>query len=280
MWNDLFTYLVAHQLGLGIWVAAFLTLAIYSFLYADSPLFRAAEHLFVGISASYGAVIFFHQAIKPKIWYPLLALIRYGLDHWHIPYQAASKSVLLAFHASPADMVKALDQVPIDYRLFVFPIPFLLGLMIFGRFFRGYQWLSRWPIAFAVGFGAGGDDSALFPGLDSGAGSRHGRAFPARRGWAQPGLWGDDRQLGAGPGGTHDPGVLLFFRSAPGLAGPGLEARDLVPDGRFRRGLRQHRHGPRSPAHWTHAIFVIPVGSLVVPLPSSVVSITGLWVKD
>ena len=35
---------------IGIWIAALLTLCIYSFLYRDNPFYRFAEHLFVGVS--------------------------------------------------------------------------------------------------------------------------------------------------------------------------------------------------------------------------------------
>ena len=38
---------------LGIWIAAFLTLSIYSFLYRDNPFYRFAEHLFVGMTVGY-----------------------------------------------------------------------------------------------------------------------------------------------------------------------------------------------------------------------------------
>jgi len=135
---------------------------VYSFLYADNPVFRVAEHLFIGVSASYGAVIFFHQAVKPKVWYPLLALIKVGLDHAHLHYQHAARATITAFHADPAAVAKAVHEIPVDYRLYAFIIPFILGLMIFGRFFRGWQWMSRWPIAFAVGFGAGVSIPATF----------------------------------------------------------------------------------------------------------------------
>ena len=55
----------------GIWVAAFLTLCIYSFLYRDNPFYRFAEHLFVGISVGYGIVIAIHQGVIPLAWDPL-----------------------------------------------------------------------------------------------------------------------------------------------------------------------------------------------------------------
>ena len=38
---------------LGAWVAVFLTLAIFSYLYKDNPFYKVAEHVFVGISAGY-----------------------------------------------------------------------------------------------------------------------------------------------------------------------------------------------------------------------------------
>ena len=45
--------LVADWTGLGIIVAAGMTLALYSFLYKDNPLFKFAEHVFVGVAAAY-----------------------------------------------------------------------------------------------------------------------------------------------------------------------------------------------------------------------------------
>ena len=41
---------------LGAWVAAGLTLFIFTFLYKDNPLFKLAEHLYVGISVGYTVV--------------------------------------------------------------------------------------------------------------------------------------------------------------------------------------------------------------------------------
>ncbi len=40
----------------GIWLAAFLTLCIFSFLFKDNPFYKLAEHLFVGVSAGYQMV--------------------------------------------------------------------------------------------------------------------------------------------------------------------------------------------------------------------------------
>ncbi len=55
----------------GVWIAAGLTLAIYSFLYKDNPAYKFAEHLLVGISVGYLIVIAFKDTVVPKIIDPL-----------------------------------------------------------------------------------------------------------------------------------------------------------------------------------------------------------------
>jgi len=56
---------------IGIWIAAGLTLCIYSFLYKDNPFYKFAEHLYIGVSAGYTIAITWHQAILRLIWTPL-----------------------------------------------------------------------------------------------------------------------------------------------------------------------------------------------------------------
>ncbi len=62
---------------IGIWVGAFFTLAIYSFLYKENPVYRLAEHLVVGISLGYTMVLIYNTVILPKLLEPLFA----G-NHW------------------------------------------------------------------------------------------------------------------------------------------------------------------------------------------------------
>lgn len=55
---------------LGAWVATGLTLFIFSFLYKDNPLFKLAEHLYVGVSVGYTIVkaydtVIVHLILKP-----------------------------------------------------------------------------------------------------------------------------------------------------------------------------------------------------------------------
>jgi hypothetical protein len=106
---------------IGVWVAAFLTLAIFSFLYKDNPLYKLAEHIFVGISAGYGVVVTYHEAVIPLLIDPLFRPDR-------------------------------LEMPAPDYLVI---IPGVLGLMMFSRFFPKYDWLSRWPMAFVMGLGSG-----------------------------------------------------------------------------------------------------------------------------
>lgn len=54
-----------------VWIAAILTLAIFSFLYKENPIYRFAEHLFVGISAGYGVAIYWNNAIMPNFIVPV-----------------------------------------------------------------------------------------------------------------------------------------------------------------------------------------------------------------
>jgi hypothetical protein len=55
----------------GTWVAALLTLALFSFLYRENPVFRFAEHLLVGVSAGYYLVQYFSASLVTRLYVPL-----------------------------------------------------------------------------------------------------------------------------------------------------------------------------------------------------------------
>jgi hypothetical protein len=64
----------------GAWVATGLTLFIFSFLYRDNPLFKLAEHLYVGVSVGYTIVkaydtVIIHLIIKPIFEHGEFALL-------------------------------------------------------------------------------------------------------------------------------------------------------------------------------------------------------------
>src|SRR5262249_23188398 len=60
---------VSHDLG--VWVGALLTLFIFSFLFRDNPLYKFAEHLFVGVSAGYNIVLNYWTVIDSNLIQPL-----------------------------------------------------------------------------------------------------------------------------------------------------------------------------------------------------------------
>jgi hypothetical protein len=65
------------------WLSIALTLFILSFLYRDNPLYKLAEHVFVGISAGYYIALAWQETIRPNLvdqlvagnWWRLPALL-------------------------------------------------------------------------------------------------------------------------------------------------------------------------------------------------------------
>ena len=104
----------------GIWIAAFLTLCIYSFLYRDNPFYRFAEHLFVGMTVGYGIARSIHQGLIPLAWTPL--------------WGAITGESLAGY-----------------FKL----IPICIGLLFFARLSSRRSWLVSYPIAILIGFGSG-----------------------------------------------------------------------------------------------------------------------------
>jgi hypothetical protein len=97
-----------------VWVAAILTIAIFSFLYRENPFYRAAEHLFVGIANGYAITFYWHRILVPYLFTP----VGHG------------------------------------QKLYLIPIA-IVGALYFTRFIPKVSWLVRFPIAIALGYGAG-----------------------------------------------------------------------------------------------------------------------------
>lgn len=57
--------------NVGVWVAALLTLGVFSFLIKENKIFRTVEHLFVGVAAGQG-LIRQYQSIIRIAWDPLV----------------------------------------------------------------------------------------------------------------------------------------------------------------------------------------------------------------
>jgi hypothetical protein len=106
---------------LALWVAAFLTLGIISFLYRDNVWYKICEAIFIGISAGYWFVTYFWDNIYSKFWigvFPPNGGVRN--DDWY----------MLLFGG-------------------------VLGVLMLLRLVPKIGWISRWPLAFIVGATAG-----------------------------------------------------------------------------------------------------------------------------
>ncbi|NLC57186.1 MAG: hypothetical protein GX774_10140 [Armatimonadetes bacterium] len=60
------------NLDLAIWaLAALSTLAIFSILYRENPVYRLFEHIFIGLATGYGISILWTQVLLPNWWTPM-----------------------------------------------------------------------------------------------------------------------------------------------------------------------------------------------------------------
>ena len=63
---------MATSVFIGAWVAAGLTLFMFSFLYKDNPFFRFGEHLYVGISMGYTIVRIHYDVMVKSLYNPVV----------------------------------------------------------------------------------------------------------------------------------------------------------------------------------------------------------------
>jgi hypothetical protein len=109
---------------LGIWIAAGLTLLMLSFLYRDNPFFRFGEHLYLGISNAYTVWFLWDTVIKPDfIGRVFINLDPAAQTDWHPNY--------------------------------MYLVPGIFGIILLTRMVPKIAWISRWSLAFIVGWGAG-----------------------------------------------------------------------------------------------------------------------------
>jgi hypothetical protein len=111
--------------SIGVWIAALLTLAIYSFLYKDNPIYHFAESLLIGVSVGFLLVVTIDTTLMPKAVNPLIS-----------SFEALFSGGSL-----------------IDFLLILIPVA--LGLLMFARFVPSLTWMSRVALALYIGFGAG-----------------------------------------------------------------------------------------------------------------------------
>ncbi len=105
-----------------IWssLAVLLTIAIYSFLFKDNPVYKFAEHVFIGLNVGY-FIVTDYKLLIPRLFIPLR-------DYFHQH----------------------------NWVMFVFMLmAAILGMLYLSRFSEKNAWLSRFPIAIVTGYYTG-----------------------------------------------------------------------------------------------------------------------------
>lgn len=113
----------------GLWLAAFLTLAAFSFLGGDNVFFKLTQSIIVGVTAGYTVVTAFWTILIPDL---LTKLIPGTIRGWAMPGLSAEQKF--------------------DW---VFLFPLLLCVLLLWRLAPSGGWISRWPLAFFIGITAG-----------------------------------------------------------------------------------------------------------------------------
>jgi hypothetical protein len=150
------------EVTIGIWCAAFLTLAIFSFLYKDNPFYRFAEHLFTGVSAAYWMVVAFWNQVHPNLfgnlWWPESFLRKWPeftyviVNEVHVGETVHTGLAMVDGSLTP-EMLAGATLVN-NTNLFYY-VPLVLGILFFARLVPKIAYLSRWPLAFVMGMAAG-----------------------------------------------------------------------------------------------------------------------------
>jgi hypothetical protein len=162
-------------------VGAFFTLAIFSFLYKDNPLYQMSEQLLVGISLGYSLVLSYERVFIPFFWQPIILkqefiliipaiigafyLFRFSrklswLSRYPIAFSmmGTGASVALAMHSSILVQMRQ-AMIPIEnfnlFLIFLGTITVLLYFFfskahtgVYGKFVSMGKWFMM------VGFGA------------------------------------------------------------------------------------------------------------------------------
>jgi hypothetical protein len=106
------------MIPIGVWINAFLTLCILSFLYKDNAFFRFAESLFAGLSLGYYIGLSVQNTLRPNLFNPL----------FHQPTEGLN--LLLV-------------------------VPMLLGVLLYFRYIPRIAWMARIALAVYVGYYSG-----------------------------------------------------------------------------------------------------------------------------
>jgi hypothetical protein len=99
-----------------VWMAALLTIMVYSYLLGDNPLYRLAEHVFIGSSVAYAVVVVIRGVLGPLLLVPLTS-------------------------GETGEKILAV-------------VPLVLGLLLWAKLKTSWAWLGNFSVAFLLGVGA------------------------------------------------------------------------------------------------------------------------------
>lgn len=117
----------------GLWCAALLTLAVFSFLAGDNPAYKLAEAIFVGVSAGYMMVAAFWDELVPNLFGNLFPQTTWQWGIAHLGVEA--------------------EKLPETDWLYL--IPLAMSVMMLWQLAPRGNWIARWPLAFFIGATAG-----------------------------------------------------------------------------------------------------------------------------
>lgn len=111
----------------GVWVAAILTLCIFSFLFGDNVFYKLAESIFVGVSAAYAMVVAFWTAVMAML---VTNLVPDFARQTYAPSATGERDLFML-------------------------VPLAMGIMLLWRLAPVGNWIARWPLAFFIAVFAG-----------------------------------------------------------------------------------------------------------------------------
>ncbi len=111
-----------------VWIAAIGTLAIYSFMFKENPVYRGFEHALLGCATGFGCAVIARQVLYEKLLLP----VAQGFQQWRavgISADALSDILLI--------------------------IPGVIGLLWYFQYSKKYFWVSRIAMCIVLGAGSG-----------------------------------------------------------------------------------------------------------------------------
>ena len=146
---------------IGTWVAATLTIAILSFLYKDNPLYKAAEHIYVGTSAGFAIIYAWAFDVYPMLVerFDTSIAAHNHIEAWILIVPAILGVLMLSRSNLTLPALAALCVLMLVFHHFswILVILAVLSILMFIPTIIDpkIDWVSRWPIAFTVGIGSG-----------------------------------------------------------------------------------------------------------------------------